>query len=70
MGNIKGRETMSAHAGQKIMQDTPVDKSSYGHMGNQDRPMKGSIDNLGHSLSGGRAEQEANTGRKSSIKEV
>ncbi len=67
MSNPKNRETTSAHAGQKIITDTPVDKSSYGHDGYHDRPMGGSIDNLSHSLSSGRAEQDADKGRKSTI---
>lgn len=62
------RETTSAHAGQKIMQDAPVDKSSFGHKGYEDRPMKGGASDLSHSLGGASAKQEANDGNSSKVK--
>lgn len=66
--SVKGRDTMSGHAGQTIIQDSPVDKSSFGHTGNSDRSMKGGISDLSHSLSGVSAKQEANDGRHSKVK--
>lgn len=64
------RETTTGHAGQKIMQDSPVDKSSFGHKGYDDKPMKGGVSDLSHSLGGASAKQEANPGNHSKIKEV
>lgn len=65
------RDTSKAHAGQTIMQDSPVDKSSYGHKGPSEQPMKGGPSDLSHSLAGASAaKQDGNTGRKSTIKEA
>ena len=62
------RDETKAHAGQTIMMDSPIDKSSYGHSGFQDRPMKGNHSDLSHSLGGATAKQEADDGNKSKVK--
>lgn len=66
MSDMRGKT--KAHAGQTIMMDTTIDKSSFGHKGFQDKPMKGSHSDLSHSLGGATAKQEADDGNRSKVK--
>lgn len=65
--SVYGRNTTNAREGQKVITDQPVDKSSYGHMGNKDRKMGGSTSDLSHSLKGASAHQGVDPGNKSKI---
>lgn len=65
--SVKGRETTGAREGQKVITDQPVDKSSYGQMGNKTQKMGGGLSDLSHSLSGASAHQGVDPGRKSKI---
>jgi len=66
MSDMRGKT--KAHAGQTIMMDSTIDKSSFGHKGFQDKPMKGSHSDLSHSLGGATAKQEADDGNRSKVK--
>lgn len=66
MSDMRGKT--KAHAGQTIMMDSTIDKSSFGHKGFQDKPMKGSNSDLSHSLGGATAKQEADDGNRSKVK--
>lgn len=68
--SVKGRNTTGANAGQKIVTDSPVDKSSYGAKGNPDQKMGGGMSDLSHSLSGTQAHQGPNSGARSKIREA
>lgn len=69
-GYNSGREESSAHAGQKILCDYGMDRSSVSmsREGERGRELAGSADDLSHSLTGVKAHQgEDSRGRKGTV---